>query len=100
MAMYRVKYFYLATGMEGRADERDYGLREANTPEEAIESVVLEEFPEDKMYGPNNAYSSRHFFRVCLSAELMPNAPHEGPGAALSRTVPLDAVVGRQRKDT
>ena len=23
-----------------------------------------------------------------------PNAPHEGPGAALSRTVPLDAVVG------
>jgi len=23
------------------------------------------------------------------------NAPHEGPGAASSRTVPLDAVVGR-----
>lgn len=23
-----------------------------------------------------------------------PNAPHEGPGAASSRTVPLDAVVG------
>ena len=26
--------------------------------------------------------------------ELPPNAPHEGPGAASSRTVPLDAVVG------
>lgn len=25
---------------------------------------------------------------------LAPNAPHEGPGAASSRTVPLDAVVG------
>lgn len=25
------------------------------------------------------------------------NAPHEGPGAASSRTVPLDAVVGRRR---
>ena len=27
---------------------------------------------------------------------LTPNAPHEGPGAASSRTVPLDAVVGGQ----
>lgn len=26
-----------------------------------------------------------------------PNASHEGPGAASSRTVPLDAVVGRRR---
>ena len=26
-----------------------------------------------------------------------PNAPHEGPGAASSRTVPLDAVVVRQK---
>lgn len=26
----------------------------------------------------------------------VPNAPHEGPGAASSRTIPLDAVVGRQ----
>ena len=28
---------------------------------------------------------------------LAPNAPHEGPGAASSRTVPLDAVVGGLR---
>ena len=28
------------------------------------------------------------------------NAPHEGPGAASSRTVPLDAVVGRQNVTT
>ncbi len=31
------------------------------------------------------------------AAEMKPNAPHEGPGAASSRTVPLDAVVGRHR---
>ena len=30
---------------------------------------------------------------------LGPNAPHEGPGAASSRTVPLDAVVGRQTEE-
>lgn len=31
------------------------------------------------------------------SGDVPPNAPHEGPGAASSRTVPLDAVVGGQR---
>lgn len=31
-------------------------------------------------------------------ALMMANAPHEGPGAASSRTVPLDAVVGRHRE--
>ena len=30
---------------------------------------------------------------------LRSNAPHEGPGAASSRTVPLDAVVGRQTEE-
>lgn len=29
---------------------------------------------------------------------MKPNAPHEGPGAALSRTVPLDAVVRPQEE--
>jgi hypothetical protein len=31
----------------------------------------------------------------CGEWVLRSNAPHEGPGAASSRTVPLDAVVGR-----
>lgn len=29
-----------------------------------------------------------------LRRKVTPNVPHEGPGAASSRTVPLDAVVG------
>ena len=29
-----------------------------------------------------------------ITVSAVPNAPHEGPGAASSRTVPLDAVVG------
>ena len=32
--------------------------------------------------------------------EMVPNAPHEGPGAASSRTVPLDAVVGGLTRET
>ena len=31
-----------------------------------------------------------------VNADKTANAPHEGPGTALSRTVPLDAVVGEQ----
>lgn len=77
MTTYNVKYFYLASGMEGHADKRDYGLREAATPEAAIETVVMEEYPVDKMYGPNNTYSSRDFFRGCLTAEAVPNIQSE-----------------------
>lgn len=33
--------------------------------------------------------------RIASAIRMRSNAPHEGPGAALSRTVPLDAVVGR-----
>jgi hypothetical protein len=39
MNKYRVTYYYLATGMEGRADTADYGIIEANTSEEAITPV-------------------------------------------------------------
>ena len=72
MTTYRVTYFYLATGMEGQAaDERDFGLVDAETPTEAIDKVVMAEYPEDKMYGPNNSYSTREFFRGCLSAKAI-----------------------------
>lgn len=37
---YRVTYYYLATGMEGVADTRDFGLIEADSEEEAFEYVV------------------------------------------------------------
>lgn len=35
MKRYNVTYFYLATGMEGRADTRDHGTIEANSADEA-----------------------------------------------------------------
>ena len=35
MTQYHVTYRYLATGMEGRPDERDYGVIEAESAEAA-----------------------------------------------------------------
>lgn len=37
---YHVTYYYLATGMEGRADTYDYGVVYANSKEEAIKKVA------------------------------------------------------------
>lgn len=37
---YHVKYYYLATGMEGIADTKDFGIVEADSEEEALEVVV------------------------------------------------------------
>lgn len=72
MTTFRVRYYYLATGMEGMADERDHGLVEAATAGDACEAVILRELPEDKFYGPNNSYSTRSFMRGCLSAAEEP----------------------------
>ena len=69
MKKYRVTYFYLATGMEGMADEEDYGIVEADSGDEAVNKVVLKKFPTDIMYGPNNTYSTRDFFKGCLSTK-------------------------------
>ena len=69
MPKYHVKYYYLATGMEGHADERDFGIVDENTKEAAIDHVCQTEYPQDIMYGPNNSYSTREFFRHCLSAD-------------------------------
>ena len=70
MPKYIVNYFYLATGMEGHADTKDYGVFEAETESDACDKAALAEFPVDKMYGPNNSYSARNFLRGCLSATL------------------------------
>ena len=40
MKKYHVTYYYLATGMEGRADTDDFGIIEANSEDEAIEKAV------------------------------------------------------------
>ena len=71
MPMFRVKYFYLATGMEGLADERDYGTFEAEDAKAAVEKALAHKHPKDKMYGPKNSYSTNDFIRGCLSATLV-----------------------------
>lgn len=58
--MFEVKYFYLATGMEGHADERGCGLYKAASAAEACDMAALAEFPTDE--------TARRFFRSCLSA--------------------------------
>jgi hypothetical protein len=63
---WRVKYYYSASGMEGRADEKDFGIVEAPSADEARNKVVLQEYPVDIMYGANNQSSTREFFRGCL----------------------------------
>ena len=65
---FHVTYSYCASGMEGRRDEKDYGIIEAETADEAREKVVTDEYPADVMYGPNNTYSSREFLRGCVRA--------------------------------
>jgi hypothetical protein len=65
---WRVRYYYLATGMEGRPDEEDFGVVEAPSVEAAKDSVAQRKFPVDIMYGPNNRSSSREFFRAYLIA--------------------------------
>jgi hypothetical protein len=71
MPKFHVKYCYLATGMEGRADEEDFGIVDAETANSAIDRICQVKYPTDIMYGPNNSYSTREFFRHCLSATPM-----------------------------
>lgn len=70
MARYHVTYFYHAQGMDG-PDVKDYGTVDADTPGDACTQVAVREYPEDIMYGPNESYSTRDFFRGCLSAILI-----------------------------
>lgn len=58
---YHVTYYYLATGMEGRADREDYGIVEASSPGEACDNVALRLHPHDQQ--------TREWVRGCLSAK-------------------------------
>lgn len=40
MYPYHVTFFYLATGMEGHADTRDYGIFYANSEDEAKDKAI------------------------------------------------------------
>lgn len=42
---YHVTYYYLATGMEGIADIRDYGVISASSPEDACNQIAVREEP-------------------------------------------------------
>ena len=57
MSFYSVNYFYLATGMEGRPDEKWYGYYEAESALKAIEKCL-----DAKAYKAN-----RSFLRSCLT---------------------------------
>jgi hypothetical protein len=73
---YHVTYFYLASGMEGEAEKRDCGIVKAKSKDEAKNAVALREFPTDEFYGPNSSFSSREFFKGCLTASLItPQCP-------------------------
>jgi hypothetical protein len=74
MNKYHVTYYYLATGMEGIADEKDYGIIEAKNCDDAIDIVANKILPVDEMYGPNNSWSSRDFMKGCLSAKIQVEA--------------------------
>ena len=52
MARFHVTYYYLATGMEGRADSRDYGIVEAESADEAKDIVARRRgsYSRDKCY--------------------------------------------------
>jgi hypothetical protein len=69
MNKYEVKYYYLATGMEGRADDRIIGTFEAENKEEAIELAIKQEIPVEEYYGPDNKWKTSDWLRSCLSAK-------------------------------
>lgn len=57
MRKYHVKYYYLATGMEGVADEKDFGMIEAESEKDAMEYVAkyidkerFKDYPGDECY--------------------------------------------------
>lgn len=66
MNKYQVKFFYLATGMEGHADIRSYGIIEASSAEEAVNKVIEANYS-------SMSNEDKNFLRGCLSATLVPD---------------------------
>lgn len=64
MKKFKVTYFYWATG-EHETTNKDYGIIEAESENDARDKVANAEYPVDKIvYGT----SCRDFFRSCLRA--------------------------------
>ena len=86
--------------MQGFAE---VAARKADALQAQLDALMLEFCP-DEMTDAQRENWARHqkpvsddTQREIDSALMGSNAPHEGPGAASSRTVPLDAVVGPLR---
>ena len=62
MPTYHVTYFYLATGMEGIPDERDYGIIEAESKKAAIDLAV-------EAQHPTASTSTKDWVKGCLTAK-------------------------------
>lgn len=56
MDLYHVTFYYLATGMDGIADEKDFGYIKANSEEDALEYVVMNEEKWRADYPKGDAY--------------------------------------------
>jgi len=61
MKKYHVRYYYLATGMEGRADTNDYGIIEAKSELDAKEYVVNNIDTKRKEYSLDTDSCYRHW---------------------------------------
>lgn len=68
MKQWHVTYFYLATGMEGRADERDYGWVSADTELEAREIIAKKIVVADSSSSSEDVVK---WIMGCLTAEKM-----------------------------
>lgn len=66
MKHFRVSYFYLATGMEGHADRRDFGVVDAPDAHTACRTVATRESHADAGYTRQEAID---WMMSCLSAE-------------------------------
>jgi len=68
MKKYSVTYYYLASGMDGVADIRDYGIIEAENETQVIEKIYKIQFPnektEDKYWTKERKYD---FLKSCLN---------------------------------
>lgn len=67
---YQVKYYYLATGMEGHADEQDYGVYEAKSEKDAIKKAIEKHHAKDPK-------STQDWVRGCLSAKKLTTAEED-----------------------
>lgn len=58
---FHVTYFYLATGMEGREDRKDYGIINADSEDDAKEIAV-------QLRHPTSSRQDKDWIKGCLTA--------------------------------